>query len=223
MKQSWVKEDVYDYVIKYGCDVAENKYKLRQETTDILGGKDAMLSSVDQGEFMKMLIKIINAKKGIEIGTFTGYGTLCFAEALPEDGYLITLDVTDEFPNIGKKYWEEAKVDHKIDLRIGPAVDELDKLIQSEENLDSFDFGFLDADKESYPIYYEKLLKLLKPNGIIIVDNYLLEGRVVKDEIDPEDVNALAIRKLGEIIKDDDRVERSTLCISDGVCIVRKK
>ena len=223
MKQSWVKEDVYDYVIKYGCDVAENKYKLRQETTEILGGKDVMLSSVDQGEFMKMLIKIINAKKGIEIGTFTGYGALCFAEALPEDGKLITLDVTDEFPNIGKKYWEEAKVDHKIDLRIGPAVDELDKLIQIEENLETFDFGFLDADKESYPIYYEKLLKLLKPNGIIIVDNYLLEGRVVKDEIDPEDVNALAIRKLGEIIKDDDRVERSTLCISDGVCIVRKK
>ena len=223
MKQSWVKEEVYDYVLKYGCDIAENKHRLREETAELLGKKQVMLSSIDQGEFMKMLVKLINAKKGIEVGTFTGFSALCFAEGLPEDGKLIALDISEEFTNIGKKYWEEAKVDHKIDLRIGPALESLDKILEDEANLETFDFGFIDADKENYPeYYYEKLLKLLKPNGIIIVDNYLWGGRVAR-EIDPDDLGTLALRKLGEIIKDDERVERSTLCISDGVCIVRKK
>ena len=210
MKQSWVKDEVYDYVLNYGCSVSPAVYKLREETAEKIGYLQVMLSSIDQCEFMKMLVKIIGARKGIEVGTFTGHATLCFAEGLPEDGKIITLDVSEEYTNIGKKYWEEAKVDHKIDLRIGPAIDALDEIIQDETNLESFDFGFIDADKENYPEYYERLLKLIKPNGIIIVDNYLWGGKVV-GEIDPEDSETLALRKIGEIIKDDDRVERSTL------------
>lgn len=109
-----------------------------------------MLSAVDQGELMQMIIKLTGAKKGIEVGTFTGYSALCFALGLPEDGKLIALDISEEYTNIGKKYWEEAKVDHKIDLRIAPALDTLNELLSDESNHNSFDFAFLDADKNNY-------------------------------------------------------------------------
>ena len=159
----------------YGCDISDIKKRLRDETTECTPNPN-MLSTMDQAEFMKLLLKLTNAKTGIEVGCFTGYGSLCFAEALPADGKLITLDITDEYPNVGKKYWEEAGVADKIDLRIGAATDSLDELLSDEANLNSFDFAYIDADKPAYNEYYDRCLPLVKSNGYLMIDNYFLEG-----------------------------------------------
>ena len=170
-----------------------------------------------------MMIKLTGAKKGIEVGTFTGYSALCLALGLPDDGKLICLDVSKEWTDIGKKYWKEAKVDHKIDLRLAPAAETMEDMIKDERNHNAFDFAFLDADKPNYGVYYEQLLVLLKPNGFLIIDNYLWGGSVCEDDINPSDEYTYALRQLAETIKDDDRVERCAIPIADGVAIIRKK
>ena len=221
MKTCQAKDEIYNYIIEYGCNVSDVKLRLREETNRVTPSP-IMMTSIDQSELLKMIVKLTSAKKGIEVGTFTGYSALCIAEALPEDGKLVCLDICTEFTDIGEKYWKEAGVDSKIDLRIAPAADTLDSMIDTEGELESYDFAFIDADKEAYLGYYERLLKLLKPNGYIVLDNYLINGDVVGD-IDTIEEPALSMRKLAEFIKTDERVEQVTIPIADGVSIVRKK
>ena len=180
-----------------------------------------MLCSQEQGELMKMLVQLSGAKKGIEVGTFTGYSALCMAEGLSEGGKLYALDVSKEWTDIGRKYWAEAGVEDKIEVIIGPALETLDKFIEDEENVGTFDFAFIDADKGNYPNYYERIITLLKPNGFLIIDNVLWDGFVVSD---PEkDESTKALRKISETARQDDRVTHCMLPIADGVSIVRKK
>ena len=180
-----------------------------------------MLTAQDQAELMKMLVQITGAKKGIEIGVFTGYSALCLAEGLPEDGKLFALDISEEWTNLGKKYWEEAGVADKIDLILAPGVETLDSFIEDGQE-GTFDFAFVDADKENYTEYFERLVKLLKPNGFIMFDNVLWSGKVVDDPSTHSPMTA-ALRKVVEVIKEDDRVENVMIPIGDGLSIVRKK
>ena len=182
----------------------------------------------EQGQFMSFLVKALGVRKALEIGTYTGYSALCVALALPEDGRLIACDINENWVNIGRKYWKEAGVEHKIDFRFGKATRTLDTLLKSGE-AGSFDFAFIDADKINYDQYYEKSLSLLRPGGVIAIDNVLLFGSVVdssvldadlKTRITDADIDAM--RKLNGKIKNDPRIDETMLPLADGLTLVRK-
>ncbi len=193
--------------------------RLRAETAKL---EDAMMQiSPEQGQFMALLVETLGARRCLEVGTFTGYSALAVALALPQDGRLIACDVSEEWTSIGKRYWAEAGMAHKIDLRLGPAVETLDRLVQGGQ-AGSFDFAFIDADKPNYDTYYERALTLLRPGGIVAIDNVLWGGSVIKPEKD-KDPNTLAIRALNKKISADNRVTISLLTIGDGLTLARKR
>jgi predicted O-methyltransferase YrrM len=181
----------------------------------------AMQISPEQGQFMALLVETIGARRCLEVGVFTGYSSLVVALALPQDGRIVACDVSEEYTSVARRYWAEAGVAHKIDLRIAPAVETLDRLLEGGQ-AGSFDFAFIDADKPNYDNYYERALKLLRPGGIVAIDNVLWGGSVIKKEKD-KDPNTLAIRALNQKIKADNRVTISLLTIGDGLTIVRKR
>ena len=182
----------------------------------------------EQGQFMSFLVKALGVRKALEIGTYTGYSALCVALSLPDDGRLIACDISEKWVNIGRKYWQEDGVTHKIEFRFGKATSTLDNLIKSGES-GSFDFVFIDADKINYDAYYEKSLSLLRAGGVIAIDNVLLFGAVadsavldtdLKTRITDADIDAM--RKLNEKICNDPRVDETMLPIADGLTLVRK-
>lgn len=182
----------------------------------------------EQRQFMSFLVKVLSAKKALEIGTYTGYSTLCVALALPKDGRVVACDINDNWASVGRKYWKEAGVEQKIDFRLGPALRTLDSLIESGET-GSFDFAFIDADKGNYDHYYEKSLSLLRPGGVIAIDNVLLFGSVVDPSVLDADLRSRisdadidAMRKLNEKVRDDPRVDATMLPLADGLILVRK-
>ena len=192
--------------------------RLRQATAPLPLAR--MQITPEQGQFMALLIKLLGVRKAIEIGTFTGYSALCVAMALPADGKLVACDISDEWTSIGKPFWQEAGVAHKIDLRLAPAAATLDKLLASGE-AGTYGFAFIDADKENYANYYERVLHLLRPGGLVAVDNVLWHGDVV--DASKNDIDTVAIRAFNEMIYRDDRVDLSMLPIGDGLTLARKK
>ncbi|XP_061306998.1 catechol O-methyltransferase domain-containing protein 1 isoform X2 [Pezoporus flaviventris] len=178
-----------------------------------------MMVSCDQAQFMANLVKLIKAKKVIEIGVFTGYNTLNMALVLPDNGRVVACDINEDYVKIGKPLWKEAGVEHKIDLRIKPAIQTLDELLTSGE-AESFDFAFIDADKESYNEYYEKCLRLIKKGGIIAIDNVLWNGKVLNPRKD--DLAAQSIHHLNEKLLRDARVNISMIPMGDGVTLAFK-
>jgi predicted O-methyltransferase YrrM len=211
-------DTLHAYLLKVGTRMDDIKLRLRAETEAMPQGR--MQISAEQGQFMSLLMRLLNVKKAIEVGTFTGYSALCVAEALPSDGVLICCDVSDEFTRVGKPYWEEAGVATKIDLRLAPGAETLEKLLQ-EGHAGTVDFMFLDADKPSYDTYYEYALKLLRPGGLIGVDNALWSGYVANPEINDEDT--VALRELNFKIHADPRVEMCLLPLGDGLMLAMKK
>lgn len=207
---------MYDYISKSIND-SDLKKRLRDETARLPAGR--MQISPHQGQFMEFLIKAIGARNTIEIGVFTGYSTLCTALALPDDGHILACDISDEWTSIGRRYWEEAGVADKIDLRLGSAVDTLDQLIAQEVS-NFFDFAFIDADKNNYPDYYRRLKKLIRKGGVIAIDNTLWGGRVVDSSVN--DPDTLAIREIGQIVASDPDVQMSHLPIGDGLILAVK-
>ena len=181
-----------------GNRISEVKHKLVAETIEKFPDTSTMLSTQDQSQLMKTLVQLTGAKRGIEVGTYTGYSALNLAEGLPSDGKLICLDVSDEFTSLGKKYWKEAGVDDRIELILGPGVDTLDSMIAEEDKLNSFDFAYVDADKPNYKLYYERLLQLMKPNGFIMFDNMLWRGKVCEPYQEGETEQTTAVRELNE-------------------------
>jgi predicted O-methyltransferase YrrM len=179
-----------------------------------------MQISPEQGQFMALLVKLMGAKRCIEVGVFTGYSSLSVALALPEDGKIVACDVSDEWTSIGKRAWERAGVAHKIDLKLAPATDTLDKLIADGQS-GSYDFAFIDADKPNYLNYYERCLKLLRKGGLIAIDNTLWSGKVA----DPsnQETDTVAIRQVNDALKRDERVDLSLLPIGDGLTLALKK
>ncbi|MEE9279782.1 MAG: class I SAM-dependent methyltransferase [Myxococcota bacterium] len=189
---------------------------LRRETREKTGRRAGMQIAAEQGTLLGLLVAAIGARRVIEVGTFTGYSALCMARALPPDGQLIACDVSEEFTAIARRAWEKAGVSGLIDLRLGPAVETLRSLPDGED----FDFAFIDADKESYEIYYEEILARLRPGGLVALDNVFMGGRVV----DPEsrDPSTRAIRAINDHVAVDARVQSVMLAISDGLTLARK-
>ena len=192
-------------------------HDLRQETAKL--PQAGMLTGADQVQFLQLLVRLIGARGCIEVGVFTGYTTLALALALPADGRVVACDVSEEYTAIGRRYWERAGVAEKIDLYLAPATQTLDELIAGGQT-GRYDFAYIDADKTGYDAYYERCLTLLRPNGIVAIDNVLWSGEVVKAAATDSDTKAL--RALNEKIGRDERVDASLLPIGDGLMVVRK-
>ena len=214
----YIPENVYDYILSSTLRDRPELKALRDETRDLPGA--GMQISPDQGQFMALLVKLIGAKLAIEVGTFTGYSALIVAEALPDDGKLVACDIDDEMPSIGRRHWESNGVAHKIDLRIGPAVETLDAMIADGEG-GSYDIAFIDADKENYGLYYDRCLELLRVRGLILIDNVLWGGRAADPESNEE--STVAIRELTTRMKEDERIDFSLIPVGDGVSLAVKR
>ena len=211
-------DDVYDYLLRHSLRENEHCAALREETALLAAA--GMQISPEQGQLMSLLVATLGAQKAIEVGVFTGYSSLCVALALPKDGQLIACDVSEKWTSIGRKYWAEAGVREKIDLRLAPALETLHALIE-EGGEEEYDFAFIDADKENYPAYYELCYRLLRPGGLLLVDNVLWGGAVADDT--DQDLDTQRIRQLNQTVYNDSRVQLSMLPIGDGLTIIRKR
>lgn len=209
---------LYEYLLKVSLREDPLLKRLRDETLAMPQAN--MQIAPEQGQFMAMLVRLMGAKRCIEVGTFTGYSALCVARAIGSDGRLIACDMNVEWTAIAQRYWQEAGVANRIDLLIGPGDQSLEGLISSGES-GSFDFAFIDADKANYLRYYELCLSLLRQGGLIAIDNTLWDGAVV-DRMNKE-ASTRAIRELNEFVYKDDRVDISLVPIGDGLTLARKR
>ncbi|PJD94660.1 MAG: SAM-dependent methyltransferase [Legionella sp.] len=218
MKQLPLTDELYEYVLDKSLLEHPVLSELRQETAKM--ELAAMQIAPEQGQFMQFLLHSIQAERVLELGTFTGYSALAMSLALPDHGKVITCDISAQWTKNAASYWKKAQQEHKIELRLGPALESL-YILLNEGWQHSFDFIFIDADKTNYIEYYELALKLIKPKGIIAIDNVLWGGKV----IDPLDTGSQTreIRKLNDHIKQDQRVYISLLPIADGLFLVRPK
>jgi predicted O-methyltransferase YrrM len=207
-----VTEKLADYIRTVSLREPDVLRRLREETATMRGA--GMQISPEQGQFMALLARLIGTERYLEVGTFTGYSALVMALALPAKGRVVACDVSEEWTAVGQRYWREAGVARKIDLRLAPALQTLDALIIERA---SFDFAFIDADKENYDGYYERALKLVRRGGVIAIDNVLWSGAVV----DPakKDADTKAIRALNRKLAKDERVDLSLLPIGDGLTL----
>jgi predicted O-methyltransferase YrrM len=211
-------DELYQYLLKVSLHESELMAALRKETATL--SMSVMQISPEQGQFMALLVKLLGAKRVIEVGTFTGYSALAVAQALPADGEVIACDVSEEWTSMAKRYWEQAGMADRIDLRLAPALVTLDGLLQ-EGRAGNFDMAFIDADKENYLNYYERCLELLRSGGLIMVDNVLWDGSVI--DVSNHETETVAIRKLNEHVYQDSRVDISLVPIGDGMMLARKR
>jgi predicted O-methyltransferase YrrM len=210
-------QPLYQYLLDMSLRESPVQAELRTVTQSHPHAR--MQISPEQGQFMAMLIKLLGARRTLEVGVFTGYSSLAVALALPQDGCVVACDISEEFTAIGRTYWEKAGVANKIDLRLAPAVDTLDALL-AEGQAGQFDFAFIDADKTSYDAYYERSLQLVRQGGLIAIDNVLWSGRVL-DVI--ADADTVAIQALNRKLHEDQRIDLSLLPIGDGLTLARKR
>jgi predicted O-methyltransferase YrrM len=218
MQDLTITDDLWEYMRRVTLRESDVLRKLREETARLPNSN--LQISAEQGQFMALLMHLIGARRTIEIGVYTGYSALVVAQALPDDGHVIACDISEEWTAIARRYWREAGVERKIDLRIGRALNTLDDLIASGQG-NRFDFVFIDADKTNYANYYERALVLLRPGGLIAVDNVLWYGRVIDASVDDPDTRA--IRAFNQQMKGDDRVWLSMLPVRDGLTLAAKK
>ncbi len=213
-----VDDRIYNYLSDVTIKEPELLRQLREETAQI--EYSVMQISPEQGQFMSLLIKLMGARRAIEIGTYTGYSSICVASAMPEDGLLICCDISPQWTTIAEKYWAKAGLENKIELFSQPAEPTLQKLLDDGAE-GSFDFIFIDADKQNYIMYYEMGLRLLRKGGLIAVDNTLWSGAVA----DPEnnEPGTRAIRRFNDMLKQDDRISQSLLTIGDGLTLILKE
>jgi caffeoyl-CoA O-methyltransferase len=211
-----LSDELHAYLLAHTAPVDEVGQSLI-DATAALGAVSGMQIAPDQGAFLALLVRLIGATRAVEIGTFTGYSALCVARALPEDGTLLCCDVSEEWTAIGREHWERAGVDHKIDLRLAPAVETLNAL-PSEA---TFDFAFVDADKPNYIAYIDAIVPRLRTNGLLLVDNVLWSGAVVN--ADANDDNTVAIRATNDYVAVHPELESVILPVADGLTIARKR
>jgi len=211
-------EGLYRYLLDVSLREPDVLRRLREETASHEMGR--MQIAPEQGQFMALLVRMLRARKTLEVGVFTGYSSAVVALALPADGRVIACDVSEEYTAIARRYWKEAGIEHKIDLHLAPALETLDRLLGAGE-ANSFDFAFIDADKENYVAYYERVLALLRPGGLVAIDNVLWEGEVADPRISNSNVDA--IRALNNVVLSDERVDLSLLPIADGLTLALKR
>jgi caffeoyl-CoA O-methyltransferase len=215
-KSFLLSPELAGYLVAHGTPPDAVQEALIEETAT-LGAVAGMQIAPEQGAFLTVLTRLIGARRAIEIGTFTGYSALCIARGLPADGRLVCCDVSEEWTAIGRRAWGAAGVADRIDLRIAPALQTLAALPADT----TFDLAFIDADKPNYPNYFEALLPKMRDNGVILVDNVLWDGRVVKPDADDE--NTVAIRAFNDKVANDTRVDTVMLPIADGLTLARKR
>ncbi len=218
MSRSLLPDAVERYVTQDIARETDTQKKLRAETARL--PQAGMQIGADQGAFLALLVRTIGARKAIEIGTFTGYSALAVAAALPADGRLFCCDVSEEWTTIARRYWKEAGLAERIELRLAPALKTLAEL-RAEHGAGAFDFVFIDADKSSYDAYYEACLGLIQTGGLIALDNMLWSGSVADPNVHDTDTDAL--RALNAKIRDDRRVDACLLTVGDGLMLARKR
>ena len=216
--QVGLPDDLYAYLLRYGVREPGILTRLRDETAGHPRG--GMQVGPEQGALLGLLVELIGARLCLEIGTFTGYSSLAVALALPPDGRIVCCDVSDEYTSVARRYWAEAGVTDRVELRLGPAVATLDALL-AEGAGGTFDLAFIDADKGGYPVYWERCLELVRPGGVIAIDNVLWSGRVADPAVTDDDTRTL--RHLNELVAADERVRHVMLPIADGMTIARKR
>ncbi len=217
VNQPWLDPAVQQYAANRSTQPDELQRRLIAETAERFGPRRGMQISSDEGVLIGLLTSLTKARQAVEVGTFTGYSALCIARALPADGRLLCCDVSEEWTTVGRRYWEEAGVADRIDLRIAPAADTL-RALPREEHLD---LAFIDADKANYVTYYEELLSRLRPGGLILADNTIWSGRAL--DPDPDDADSVAIAAFNDALAGDDRVDVVMLTIRDGLTVARKR
>jgi caffeoyl-CoA O-methyltransferase len=211
-------DSLYEYLLSVSLREPDLLRRLREETAALPNAR--MQIAPEQGQFMALLVQLTGARRCLEVGVFTGYSSLAVALALPDGGRIVACDVSDEWTTVARRYWSAAGVAHKIDLRLAPALETLEGLLAAGE-AGSYDFAFLDADKENYLRYYELALGLVRPGGLIVADNTLWSGRV----IDPSNGEAatVALRRFNETVHTDDRIDLSLVPVGDGLTLARKR
>lgn len=209
---------LYNYLLSASLRETEILRQLREETANHPSAR--MQIAPEQGQFIALLVQLLGATKTLEVGVFTGYSSLCVALALPPDGKIVACDVSEEYTSVARQYWQKAGVADKIDLRLAPALETLDRLLEDGQ-AETFDFAFIDADKRNNEAYYERSLQLLRPGGLIAIDNVLWSGRVADPQ--DQDKSTLAIRTLNEKLHHDQRVTISLIPIADGLTLALKR
>ena len=213
-----ISDELAAYVAEVGTREPEVLARLREETATI--PQHGMQIAPEEGAFLAMLVELTGARRCIEVGTFTGYSSTAVALALPEDGRIVCCDVSEEWTAVAARYWGEAGVADKIDLRIGPAAGTLDRMLADGED-STYDFAFIDADKAGYDAYYERVLRLVRPGGLVVLDNMLWGGDVLKADATDEDTRAL--QALNAKLARDERVSLCLLPVADGVTLARRR
>jgi caffeoyl-CoA O-methyltransferase len=216
-KFTTLSPELYAYAIEHGARQDDLLRRIAEETESKLADVAIMQIAPDQGAFMTILMRVMGARRALELGTFTGYSAICIARGLPDDGELVTCDLSDEWTSVARRYWDEAGVADRIDLRLGPALETI-RALPSEE---PFDFAFIDADKSEYPDYYEECLRLLRPGGLVMLDNVFRDGKVL--DADDDDPRTRATREVNERAAADERVDVVMLAVADGITLARKR
>ena len=218
MKFTSVDDGLQAYLLAHQPPEHDALRALREQTQQMPVGR--MQIAPEQGHMLALLVRLIGARRVLEIGTFTGYSAMAMALALPADGRLLASDISEEWTRVARSYWQRASVADKIDLRIAPALETL-ALLEQDGGADPFDLAFIDADKTGYDDYYEHCLRLVRPGGLILLDNMLRRGRVA----DPaqRDADTVALRELNTKIAGDDRVDRVLLPIASGMTLARRR
>jgi len=217
-KSIGLSDNLHEYMLSVSHRESAVMERLRAETN--AHPKSEMQIAPEQAQFFQFLLRLIGARRTIEVGVFTGYSALATAEVLPPNGKIVACDVSEEYTQVARQYWQEAGVDDQIDLRIAPAEETLDALLD-EGQAGTFDFSFIDADKETYDTYYEQSLRLLRPGGVIALDNVFRDGRVTDPDVEDESVRA--IQALNEKLHHDERVDLTMLPLADGVTLAMKR
>ena len=212
-----VDDELYQYLMDQSIREHPAQVALREATA--AHPHAGMQIAPDQGQFMALLVRLVGVRRAIEVGVFTGYSALTVALALPDEGRLLACDISDEYTRIGRPFWEQAGVAHKIELRLAPARETLDAQLAAGA-AGQYDFAFIDADKTGYDDYYERCLQLLRPGGLVAIDNTLWGGSVARPA---EDADTLALQQLNAKVHGDERVDMSQLPIGDGLTLARKR
>lgn len=213
-----VTDTLYEYLLAASLRETDLQRRLREETAANPSAR--MQIAPEQGQFMGLIARMIGARRCLEVGVFTGYSCLAVALALPDDGRIVACDVSEEWTAVARRYWQAAGVAHKVELRLAPAIETLDALIAAGE-AGAYDLAFIDADKTNYLAYYERVLMLLRPGGMVMTDNTLWSGRVADPEVG--DADTVALRHYNEHLHRDERVDLSLVPIGDGLTLARKR
>jgi predicted O-methyltransferase YrrM len=213
-----MNDALYEYLLGASLRDLPVLKRLREETAK--HPRARMQISPEQGQFMQLITRLMGARRCIEVGVFTGYSSLAVALALPADGHILACDVSEEFTAVARRYWKEAGVESKIELRLAPALETLDGRLKAGE-AGSYDLAFIDADKSNYSGYYERILKLLRPGSLILVDNVLWSGAVIDKKDKSEDT--VALRAFNASLHKDERIDLSMLPVGDGLTLARKR